>query len=65
MLGCFDFAAHFAQLRLDVGEFELGVDFFFGLAGYAAATFDRGEGVFVERPAHIVGAAAEGDVMFL
>ncbi len=63
--GGFDFAAHFAQLRLDVGELELGVDFFFGLAGDAAAAFDRGERVFVERPAHIVGAAAQGDVVFL
>ena len=63
--GGFDFAASFAEFRLDIGELELGVNFFFGFAGDHFAAFQRGEGVLVERPAHIVGAAAQRDVVRL
>ena len=65
LLGGFDLAGHFAQLRGDVIEAELGVDFLFGFSGYGLAALQRGQGVFVERPAHFVGAAAEGDVVLL
>ncbi len=61
--GGFDFAGHFAKFRLDVVEAELGVDFLFGLAGDDFAAFQRGQCVFIQRPAHVEGAAAEGDVV--
>ncbi len=63
IFGGFDFAGHFAKFRLDVIEAELGVDFFFGLAGDNFAAFQRGHRVFIQRPAHVEGAAAEGDVV--
>ena len=54
-----DFAGHFAQFGLDVGKLQLGVNFRFGLAGDDLAALKCGQGVFVQRPAHIVRAAAQ------
>ena len=65
LFGRFDFARHLAQFRLDVGELQLGVDFLFGFAGDDFAALERGERVLVERPAHVVGAAAQRDVVLL
>ena len=63
--GGFDFAAIFAQLRRNEVELQLGVDLFFGRAGHAPLAFQRGQGVFVERVAHLSGAAAQRDVVLL
>ena len=58
-----DFAGVFANLGWNVIEFQLGVDFLFGAAGDAAFRLERRECVFVERVAHVVGAAAQLDVV--
>ncbi len=52
-LGGFDFAGIFAQLRRDEIELQLGVDLFLGRASDAAFVFERGQGVFVQRVAHL------------
>ncbi len=64
-LGGGDFTRIFAKLGRDVGELELGVDFFFGFGGDGFAGFDVAQLVFVEGPAHVVRAAAKDDVVFL
>ena len=61
---CFDLAGVFAQLWRNPCQLELGVDFLFGFAGDVAGALQSGERVFVEGVAHVVGAAAEGDVVF-
>src|SRR5262249_22858799 len=63
--GGVDFAAVFAQLGREEVEAELRVNLLFSCAGDATFAFQGGEGIFVEREAHLKGAAADGDVVFL
>ena len=63
MFGGLDLAGILAQLRRDEIELELGVDFLFGRPGDAPPAFQRGQRVFVERPAHLVGAPAQRHVV--
>ena len=56
---------HLAQFRLDIGEFQLRVNLLFGLARHRSSAFQRGERIFVERPAHVQRAAAQRDVVRL
>src|SRR4029077_18213467 len=61
--GGFDLAGILAQLGLDIGKLELGVNVLFGFGGDDAVSLEGGEGVLVESVAHGVGAAAEADVV--
>ena len=63
--GGVDFAEFLAQLGLDVGELQLRIDFLFGLAGDDFAALEGRERVFVERLAHVEGAAAQRHVVLL
>ena len=59
-----------AQFRRDIGEVELRVNFFFGLAadeqfGIAGFLFGFEEAVFVEAEAALDGALAQDDVVLL
>ena len=66
MLGsCVDFAGVFAQLRRNEIEAQLGVDVLLRRAGHRPLGLECGERVFVQRVAHLDGAAAKRDVVFL
>ncbi len=60
----FDLTGVFADFRRDEVQLELGVDFFFRAPGDAALALQRGQRVFVQSEAHIIGAAAQIDVVF-
>ena len=60
-----DLAEVLAHLRRNVVELQLGVDFFFGLAGDRLLAFERGQAVFVQRVSHLQRALAQGHVVRL
>src|SRR6266446_2834916 len=58
-----DLAGIFAQFRRNEIELQFRIDFFFRPARDALFAFQCSQRVFVERVAHLVGAAAERDVV--
>ena len=63
--GRVDFARVFAQFRRNVVEAQLGVNLLLGRASHGPLALERRQRVFVQRVAHLVGAAAQRDVVFL
>src|ERR1700694_509493 len=59
-----DFAGVFAQFWRNVVELEFRIDLYFGAARDGLFPLQCREGVLIERVAHLVGTAAQGNVVF-